>query len=348
MEEEIIDQIEDENPPSRYNITSFGADYDVEGIVSKVGKGKIFIPPFQRNYVWSIQRASRFIESLILGLPVPGIFLSTDSVTNKLLIVDGQQRILSLQKFYSGLFEDGKPFKLKGVVEELEGRTLNDLSEFDRNRLDESILHATVMKQEEPDDSDSSIYMIFERLNTGGVPLQPQEVRACVFYGDFNEFLCNITENKVWRSLFTTKNLRMKEEELILRFFAFALDRNQYRGNYKYFLNDFMNTNRNFKKYSKDMLEEMFVSTLNFVVSALGRNAFKISNQINAAIYDSVMIGSWELLKKNSTPDKELFNQRYNGLLNSPDYKLYVESTTSGIVAVNGRIKKSIETFTNL
>ena len=346
--EEIIDLIEDENPPKRYNITSFGADYDVEGVVSKVSKGKIFIPPFQRKYVWSIQRASRFIESLILGLPVPGIFLSTEKETNKLLIVDGQQRVQTLYKFFSGEFEKGKPFKLKGVKEELENCTYSDLSEFDRNRLDESILHATVMKQEEPDDGESSIYMIFERLNTGGLPLQPQEVRACVYYGDLNEFLCSITELPVWRSLFSSKNTRMKEEELVLRYFAFALNRDNYKGNYKYFLNDFMSKNRNLEEHTKEELENMFISALTFIVDSLGPSAFKTGNQINAAIFDSVMIGVLERMKVNKTPDAGHFRHQYETLLANPSYKQFVESTTSGVTSVTGRITKAIEMFSGI
>lgn len=77
-------------PKICYDITSFGADYDVDGVVRRLSKGEIFAPPFQRDYVWNIKHASRFIESLLLGLPVPGIFLAKDVATNKFLIIDGQ------------------------------------------------------------------------------------------------------------------------------------------------------------------------------------------------------------------------------------------------------------------
>jgi Protein of unknown function DUF262 len=90
--------------PFKYSITAYGADYPVDGLVKRVESGDIFIPSFQRGYVWSLTRASRFVESLLLGLPVPGIFLSKDEPSQKLLVIDGQQRLRTLQFFYQGLF----------------------------------------------------------------------------------------------------------------------------------------------------------------------------------------------------------------------------------------------------
>ena len=180
---EIIDDAVNETEEFRYSITSYGADYTVDSIVQRIEKEKIFVPPFQRKYVWTQIQASRFIESLILGLPVPGVFFSKEEATERLLIIDGQQRILSIANFYRGVFGE-KKFRLKGVQEDLEGKTYEELNEADQNRLDDSILHATIIKQDTPSDDESSIYMVFERLNTGGTPLQPQEIRACVYYGE--------------------------------------------------------------------------------------------------------------------------------------------------------------------
>src|SRR5256714_15410421 len=110
IEEKEEIQVEDETAedptvaPIQYDISSFGADYDVEGLVKRLERGDILIPPFQRNYVWSFKDASRFIESLLLGLPVPGIFLAKESDSNRLLVLDGQQRLKTLQVFYNGFF----------------------------------------------------------------------------------------------------------------------------------------------------------------------------------------------------------------------------------------------------
>jgi hypothetical protein len=88
--------------PEPYDITSYGADYDVEGIVRRLRRGEIFMPSFQREYVWNQTEASRIIESLLLGLPVPGVFIATDLITRRFLVIDGQQRLKTLLFFYTG------------------------------------------------------------------------------------------------------------------------------------------------------------------------------------------------------------------------------------------------------
>src|SRR3989304_6490807 len=97
--ETLIKDERDELVPFKYSITSYGADFDVDGLVKRIDRDDIFVPPFQRGYVWNINQASRFIESLLLGLPVPGIFLSKDD-DRKLLVIDGQQRLVTLARFY--------------------------------------------------------------------------------------------------------------------------------------------------------------------------------------------------------------------------------------------------------
>lgn len=113
---------EDEVINFTYQITSYGADYPVDGIVRRLRDKSILIPEFQRNYVWTLKQASRFIESLLLGLPVPGIFLSKEQESQKLLVVDGQQRLKTLLFFYDGIF-NGKEFLLKGVQDRFDNVT---------------------------------------------------------------------------------------------------------------------------------------------------------------------------------------------------------------------------------
>jgi hypothetical protein len=104
LPEDVIDESENDSsvPVIRYDITSFGADYDADGLVRRMNKKEIYAPPFQRGYVWNIKEGSRFIESLLLGLPVPGIFLAKEPDSNKFLIIDGQQRLRTLQFFLEG------------------------------------------------------------------------------------------------------------------------------------------------------------------------------------------------------------------------------------------------------
>ncbi len=90
--------------PVQYDISSYGADYDVEGLVNRLKRKDIKIPEFQRQYIWTIREASKFIESLLLGLPVPAIFLVREKNSNKMSVIDGQQRLKTLEYFYNGVF----------------------------------------------------------------------------------------------------------------------------------------------------------------------------------------------------------------------------------------------------
>jgi len=345
---EIEDDTVNENEEFRYSITSYGADYTIDSIVARIEKEKIYVPSFQRKYVWKQVQASRFIESLILGLPVPGVFLSTESETGKLLIVDGQQRMLSIANFYKGVFGERK-FRLKGVQEDLEGKTYEELNEADQNRLDDSILHATVIKQDTPDDNDSSIYMIFERLNTGGTVLQPQEIRACVYHGELNELLSDLICNTKWRLIFGKENARMKEQELILRFFSLYYNYVDFKKILKSFINTFMSANRNFKRHSKQSLTDLFNRTIDVIFEALNDNSFKTGNRINAAVFDSVMIGVATRLELNSSKiDIENLKIEYDKLRKDENYITFVSSSTASETSVFGRISMSINAFKNI
>jgi uncharacterized protein with ParB-like and HNH nuclease domain len=107
----VFDETEGEVIPFRYAITSYGADYPVDSLVQRLDRDVIFVPEFQRKFVWTLKQASRFIESLLLGLPVPGVFFAKEADSGKLLIIDGQQRLRTLQYFYNGVFK-GKEFAL--------------------------------------------------------------------------------------------------------------------------------------------------------------------------------------------------------------------------------------------
>src|SRR5258706_14842537 len=109
LDDAVIDSTDDEIEgvlPFTYSITSYGADYPVDGLIKRLGSEAIYVPEFQRGFVWKLPQASRFVESLLLGLPVPGIFLAKDDDTQRLLVIDGQQRLLTLKYFYDGVFAE--------------------------------------------------------------------------------------------------------------------------------------------------------------------------------------------------------------------------------------------------
>lgn len=334
--------------PFKYSITSYGADYPVDGLVKRIEGGSIFIPSFQRSFVWTLKQASRFVESLLLGLPVPGIFLSKEEGTQKLLVIDGQQRLRTLQYFYTGIFADsGREFALTGVQSEFEGATYKSLSDEDRRRLDDSILHATIVKQDVPSNDDSSIFHIFERLNTGGTLLQPQEIRACIYHGEFNDLLKQLNENKSWRMLFGLVHPHMRDQELILRFLALYYSDN-YSEPMKQFLNNYMGANRYLKLQSADQIRQTFVNTTEIVYEYLGNKAFRPKRSLNTAIFDAMMVGIARRLKQGEIENYKALREQYQALLANNDFTAATTTATANERNVNSRIELATDTFSKI
>lgn len=350
---DLNDEEQDEVTPFRSSLTNYGADYTVDSIRDRFDLKKLAIPKFQRRFVWDIKKASRFIESLILGLPVPGVFLSQKS-KGPLMVIDGQQRLLSIKKFFDEKFgEPGKEevFRLKGVQKGLEGKTYETLDEDDRNTLDNAVIHATIIKDSSQDqDTDTSIYMVFERLNTGGMILQPQEIRACVFPGDFNELLGELTNNKYWQKLYKKRNTRKKDEELFLRFFAFLYESESYKKKgLKNFLNLFMKVNKDLsKRLTREQLTEAFVETIKVIVESIGENAFRRGTSINAAVFESVMVGIARRLRKNHEISKEQIKMKYDNLMADEKYITATSTDTASVDAVKTRIELSTLYFSEV
>lgn len=348
-EVEVDDSTEEEDEPIefRYSITSYGADYPVDGLVRRIQDGTVFIPPFQRRYVWSQTQASRFVESLLLGLPVPGIFLARERDTNRSLVIDGQQRLRSLQYFYEGVFGK-KAFELVGIGKFFKGKTYRTLTDEDRRKLDDSIIHATVVRQEQPSDDESSIYLIFERLNTGGMLLQPQEIRAAVFHGAMNETLHELNADANWRDVFGPENDRLKDQELILRFLALYFDFENYKKPMKEALNQYMGRNRELHVNSKDQIRDAFLPTIEMIASQLGSTAFRPARNINAAVFDAVMVGVARRLSIGEVRDPAQLIDRYRALITDESFRAAYSRSTSDEEQVQRRVQLATDAFAGM
>lgn len=358
--EEFFDQTKDEEKvddplgddaevlPFKYAITSYGADYPVDGLVKRLKDGSIYVPSFQRGFVWKHEQASRFIESLLLGLPVPGIFLSKEQETQKLLVIDGQQRLRTLQHFYDGRLPDGSKFALTGVQKKFAGATYEGLGADDRRRLDDSIIHATVVKQDEPSADQSSIYHIFERLNTGGALLQPEEIRAAIFHGPFSELLESLNHNQAWRATYGAVNKRMRDQELILRFLALYFNAAEYATPMKSFLNTFMGRNRSLAKYSEQAIRKAFEPTIELAYKSLGRNAFKPWGRLNAAVVDALAVGLARRLEQGPVTDGEALKKAYTELIKNVDFVKAIETGTAKEESVKSRLDLATKAFASV
>lgn len=258
--ENILSEEKDQDlDVASYKINTYGTDFTVEILALKVRDNEIIIPPFQRRYVWTPKKASKLIESFLLGLPVPQIFLYRQETTQDLMVVDGQQRLRTIHYFLRGTFEDGSPFRLTSVRQEWEGKSYSELTEQDKRKLKNSILRATIFEQTDPQDH-SSVFEIFERLNTGGMALTLQEIRNCVISGDINKFLEDLNQHESWRTLLAkpAPDSRMKDIEMMLRFFALKEGWARYRNPMKDFISEFMRRNKNPNADEKNRLEAVF------------------------------------------------------------------------------------------
>lgn len=361
-DEEEVDDLDEaaEIIPCTYSITSYGADYPVDSLVKRIEAKDILVPTFswqapekteivgfQRQYVWPQSKADRFIESLLLGLPVPGIFLVKEQ-SGILLVLDGHQRLYTLQAYYQGII-NGKEYRLSNVQERFLGKRYKDLDAEDRRRLDDSIIHATVVRQDEPSEDQSSIYVIFERLNTGGVNLQPQEIRVALYHGEFVRVLQDLNELPTWRKLSGAKSKRLKDMEMILRFFAFLYYAPNYRSPMKDFLNRYMATNRDLQKQTEDELRNIFYRTTNTIFEDIGSKAFRPRGAVNVAVVDSLMTGiAKRLLEKGEINDKHMLKQRFEELMQNTDYMAAIEGGTAQETNVRKRITLAEQAFSEI
>ena len=346
MDMEIEDSSEQESfvAPIKYGISSYGVDFDVEGLYRRLQKDEIYVPPFQRSYVWKLEEASRFIESLLLGLPVPGIFLARDENTGKLLVIDGQQRLKTILFFYDGHFnpknETANPdFRLVEVQEAFVGRSYTSLDEKDRIDLDNSIIHATVVKQDYPQGDDTSIYHIFERLNSGGRRLYPQEMRSALYHGSLIDTIQELNNYDTWRNIFGSPSQRLRDQELILRFLALHFSSEKYSRPLKEFITKFLIRHRGPSPVVLECYTNTFKSASDLWWQALGRNAFRPSGKLNAAVFDSMFVGLARRLQQGDRPTMNGLAEAYSSLLEDNDYmRMIVTQSTSEEASVAKRL----------
>lgn len=348
FEDHVLDEAEAEiRPHNRFQITSYGADMTVFELTHRLEKDLIIPPAFQRKYVWSKRQASRFIESLLMGLPIPGIFLFKDQKLKKQLLVDGLQRLQTLALFKKKEFE-GKLFDLTDIADPWAGKTWDQLKPEDKDTIEQSVIHATIFQQDYPKEKDRSIYEVFERINTGGMRLSSQEIRACVSFGKFSSLLRNLNLNPNWRAIFGKQSTRLKDEELILRFFALLYRGNEYKKPMREFLDEFLDSNRDFEVYPSAAMTKDFSDTILTAHSVMGDKAFRVGPSLNAAIYDSVMVGIAKRLAKGPINDLKALETAYLELFKDKAYEAAFIRATSDDENVRTRLRIATEAFAKM
>ncbi len=341
--EEISSEQEDRTiETATYKINTYGADFTLEVLYGKLRDKEIVVPPFQRKYVWPASKASKLIESFLLGLPVPQIFLYKEEENQDLLVVDGQQRLKTLLYFMNGEFEDKTKFFLRGVKQVWEGKTYDGLEQADKRRLKNTILRATIFQQTDPTDK-SSIFEIFERLNTGGMALTQQEVRNCVVRGEINKFLEQLNLYPSWRSLYGSSRLdpRMRDVELILRFLALYENSAKYKKPMKDFISDFMREKREINLAEQKKYSELFTELMDLILREIGPHAFKLKAGINVALFDSICVS----LAKVGLENIRDLHPKYQKLVKDNVYLDSISKSTTDADRVATRIKIASQIF---
>ena len=345
---EIVDTetpTEQEQDQIGSDINYYPSDFTLRGYYEEWNARRIIPSEFQRAYVWDQVRASKLIESFLFGLPVPGVFLYRHHATKKLQVIDGLQRIITIVRFFDGTF-DGHPFKLKNINPKWEGRTFKQLTEPDQIELQHAVLRATIVRQLIPHDN-SSIYHVFERLNTGAVQLSAMEVRKCVYSGEFFAFLEELNQDSEWRTILGAEqpDSRLRDVELVLRFIAMREGWQRYEKPMKTFLNSVMakkqGLDQNGLRAYIDQTRRMFNRTCATVVRELGERPFhRRSRALNPSLLDSVMVAI-------STSEDDLtaeWRTRYDALLADDTFnQASVTRNTSDTQMVKQRFARAQE-----
>jgi hypothetical protein len=347
-----------------YDITASPNDFNIRTIVDFIDSGPVKIPGFQRNYVWDIKRASKLIESILIGLPIPQIFLYEEG-RNSFLVIDGQQRLMSIYYFVKGRFprRAQRPAIRRIMAERgtlplevlsndtyfqkfnlyLPGPEPTHRSRFHRLNFDTlgddqttfnlRTIRNVIIKQNSPEEErDTSVFEIFNRLNTGGVNLRAQEIRTSLYHSEFMEALNQINLNTTWRRLIgqPEPDLHAKDLEILLRAFAMVVDGAKYTEPMGRFLNLFAKSSRRLTsekvKYAGALFDAFFSAAKD--ISA-GSFHVKGSRRFSIAMFEAVF---WavcaDAFAAGSTDVWQMDNDRLAALRDDPKF---IQATQSGI-----------------
>lgn len=249
-------------------------DYPFETLVDRVTKDKLLLnPEFQRKYKWDKdgnERASKFIESCLMRIPLPACYFAEDE-DNRHIVIDGVQRITTIKNFFND------EFALEGltVFRDLEGKKFSELGNY-RSDLETTTIRCIILRKENPKEL---IQEIFARLNQGAVQLSSQEIRHAIYPGALDNLLVELSQLEdikqfgIGEQSKKIKDSR-EDEELVLRFFALNSDLSDYNNNFTKYLDDYMLNNQNMIKEDVNNNRDLFISTLNKCKAAFEQDVF--------------------------------------------------------------------------
>ncbi|MEM7207574.1 MAG: DUF262 domain-containing protein [Pseudomonadota bacterium] len=341
---EFVEESEEDEVPVAYDIATYPSDFTLSGIAEMWKDGDITIPDFQREFVWTIRQSSLLVDSFLSGLPVPPVFFYVEE-DNRNLVIDGQQRILSMVFFMEGFFGkesiQGKRtvFRLSGLGDNspYNNKKFEELDESAQRKLKQSVLRAVNIRQLHPKNDSTSAFHIFERLNTGGTALKPQEIRNVVFRGKLNQNLKSFNKDKNWRRIIGKTHLdkHQKDIELLLRVFSLVEASSKYEKPMKEFLNKAMRKHQRSDTEKAKSFYKIFPEVTEMVVNQLGEKPFHLRGPLNVSALDSVLSVIFEYYDEVSALD---LSSSYQALKQNEEFQEYTSYNTTDSITVKNRI----------
>ena len=379
-EPDAVDESDSENdayPIDQYDLVSAPNDFNTKTLVNYIDSGVVVIPGFQRNYVWDIKRASRLIESIIVGLPIPQIFLYEQG-RNRDMVIDGQQRLMSVYYFvkerfprkekladlrlkYEGqstipsdilkndeYFTDFRldlPENVPSRSNRFHRRIYSSLDDEHQAAFDLRTIRSIRVRQIKPA-GDEAMYEIFNRLNSGGVNLTPQEIRRCMFDSKFYDMLYRTNTDPKWRKLVGTRtpDIHMRDVEILLRGFAMLIKGDSYRPSMVKFLNSFSEHARGVDEQELNRLQSLLDSFLE-TCSDLSPDAFhSAQGRFSPMIFESVFVATCQrAYAGNEEITGKIDVGSLNRLKDDRTFRNATQSQTSAPTNVKARLSRAFE-----
>ncbi|RRQ21118.1 DUF262 domain-containing protein [Thiohalobacter thiocyanaticus] len=345
-----MSNLEDQILSGRNSLSADRLDMSFGELMNMYSNELVIDPEFQRLFRWDLEQRSRFIESLLLGIPIPSIFVAEDT-DGRWEIVDGLQRLSTILSFFGMLKhtpeKNGWTLMAGDVVESLEGLGISDLPIKYQLNIKRSVCRIEVVKW---DSNYDMRYELFNRLNTGGSPLTDQEIRNCIFRGisvEFTNLIKHLSSKDDFIELVQPTQKQQDElylDELVLRFFSLFQNHENVNKNLSEHMTEYM------KMATKDEVDyEGKVEVFNRVVeivSSLGRSALSGRNgQFSTSLYDGIFNGVAGNIEYFEQSDRSKLQEKVEALKDDEEFKKVSGVASNYKERVKKRIERALEVF---
>ncbi len=352
----VVDEGTIENPvefweAKQRDLVTQSVDYNLLTLSDLIKDKTIDLKPeYQRRYRWNDIRQSKLIESFLMNVPVPPIFLNEDEI-GMYSVIDGKQRLISIHKF---LTDD---LKLKGleVFAKLNGKFYSNLQQKVQKIIKtRAILRAIIVLRQSDDDIK---FEVFQRLNTGGVRLNAQEIRNSAYPGPLNDLIVKLSKKTTFQKLLgvlikeeSTIYQEMKDVEFVLRFFTFVENPSYFSGDISQKMSEYMCKNQRMDSTKLENLKSKFNSTIKIVEKLFGDGAFKRwrsgtqtwKKKITAPLFDAVMFSCVDCIGRTipTSFDKESFISKHKELFLDEEFQDAITFHVNTSVTFHLRVEK--------